>query len=299
MNVISCIGGDTVEEYYEQIYDDVFSNIKKGNIDVFLCGAASTKKKTSYRDLLRNELKNAKRVSILYPEDLFMELLNRKKYDLLTLEKLLATNSDYIVIVCESPGSFTELGAFVNNSETVDKVIVLLQTKYKNAKSFIRQGPVEYVRSKEKSHVIYYNADILEASEKIKKILYNKNNSGKKQKDSFKDLNIISGQYNFVLLLLYFYKTLTVKKLVSYIKSVYEAKEFDMSDFDMIYTAAIRRLFKEGLIKKYNSDNDTGYMLTDKGYDSAMALLSYVELKGKTKIFDRIRMKILFSEDKD
>lgn len=288
-----------MEEYYNQIYDDVFSNIKKGNIDVFLCGAASTKKKTSYRDLLRNELKKAKRVSILYPEDLFMELLNRKKYDLLTLERLLATNSDYIVIVCESPGSFTELGAFVNNSETVDKVIVLLQTKYKNAKSFIRQGPVEYVRSKEKSRVIYYNADILEASEKIKKILYNKNNSGKKQKDSFKDLNIISGQYNFVLLLLYFYKTLTVKKLVSYIKSVYEAKEFDMSDFDMIYTAAIRRLFKEGLIKKYNSDNDTGYMLTDKGYDSAMALLSYVELKGKTKIFDRIRMKILFSEDKD
>lgn len=286
-------------EYYNQIYDDVFSNIKKGNIDVFLCGAASTKKKTSYRDLLRNELKKAKRVSILYPEDLFMELLNRKKYDLLTLERLLATNSDYIVIVCESPGSFTELGAFVNNSETVDKVIVLLQTKYKNAKSFIRQGPVEYVRSKEKSRVIYYNADILEASEKIKKILYNKNNSGKKQKDSFKDLNIISGQYNFVLLLLYFYKTLTVKKLVSYIKSVYEAKEFDMSDFDMIYTAAIRRLFKEGLIKKYNSDNDTGYMLTDKGYDSAIALLSYVELKGKTKIFDRIRMKILFSEDKD
>lgn len=288
-----------MEEYYNQIYDDVFSNIKKGNIDVFLCGAASTKKKTSYRDLLRNELKKAKRVSILYPEDLFMELLNRKKYDLLTLERLLATNSDYIVIVCESPGSFTELGAFVNNSETVDKVIVLLQTKYKNAKSFIRQGPVEYVRSKEKRRVIYYNADILEASEKIKKILYNKNNSGKKQKDSFKDLNIISGQYNFVLLLLYFYKTLTVKKLVSYIKSVYEAKEFGMSDFDMIYTAAIRRLFKEGLIKKYNSDNDTGYMLTDKGYDSAMALLSYVELKGKTKIFDKIRMKILFSEDKD
>ena len=72
-----------------------------------------------------------------------------------------------------------------------------------------------------------------------------------------------------------------------------------MSDFDMIYTAAIRRLFKEGLIKKYNSDNDTGYMLTDKGYDSAMALLSYVELKGKTKIFDKIRMKILFSEDKN
>jgi len=288
-----------VEEYYNQIYNDVFSNIKKGNIDVFLCGAASTKEKTSYRDLLRNELKNAKRISILYPEDLFMELLNRKKYDLLTLERLLAKNSDYIIIVCESPGSFTELGAFVNNSETVDKVIVLLQTKYKNTKSFIRQGPVEFVRSKEKNHLIYYNSDILEASERIKKILYNKNVSSKKQKDSFKDLNIISGQYNFVLLLLYFHKTLTVKNLVYYIKSIYEAQGYIMSDFDMIYAAAIRRLFKEGLIKKYNLDNDNGYMLTDKGYDSAIALLSYVELKGKTKIFDKIRMKILFSEDKD
>lgn len=288
-----------MEDFYNQIYDNVFSHIKRGNIDVFLCGAASTKQKTSYRDLLRNELKSSQRISVLYPEDLFTELFNRKKYDLLTLEKFLASNSDYIAIVCESSGSFTELGAFVNNSETVDKVIILLQTKYKNSKSFIRQGPVEYVRSKEKSHVIYYNKDISEATENIKKILFNKNIASKKQKKSFKDLNIISGQYNYVLLLLYFYKTLTVKKLVSYIKSVYETKGFIMSDFDMIYTAAIRRLFKEGLIKKYILDNDSGYMLTDKGYQSAMALLSYVQLKGKTKIFDNIRMKILFSEDKD
>lgn len=48
-----------------------------------------------------------------------MPMLNRKKYDLLTLEKFLASNSDIILIVCESPGSFTELGAFVNNSETL------------------------------------------------------------------------------------------------------------------------------------------------------------------------------------
>lgn len=283
-----------------KIYCDVFSNIKNGNIDVFLCGAASTKKKTSYRDLLRNELKEIKRVSVLYPEDLFMEMLNRKKYDLLTLEKFLATNSDYIVIVCESPGSFTELGAFVNNNETVDKVVILLQTKYKNAKSFIRQGPVEYVYSKNKTHVIYYNSDISEAVSNIKKILLSRSGFIKKTKTSFKDLNAISGQYNFILLLLYFYKILTVKTLIEYIKNMYTEKHYSISEFDIIYTSAVRRLFKDGLITKcLLEDNESGYMLTDKGYQNALSLLSYVELKRRTKVFDEIRMKIMYNVGKN
>ena len=92
------------------------------------------------------------------------------------MEKFLANNSDLIVIVCESPGSFTELGAFVNNNDTLGKVVVLLQTKYKNAKSFIRQGPVEYVRRKDKNKVIYFNNNVDETAEKVKK--YIKTNFG-------------------------------------------------------------------------------------------------------------------------
>lgn len=153
-----------------EIYNKIFCNIQHGNIDLFLCGAESTKEKTSYRDIIRSKLEDNANLSILYPEDMFMEMLNRKKYDLLTLERFLASNSDVILIVCESPGSFTELGAFVNNSETLEKVVVLLQTKYKNSKSFIRQGPVEYVRMKNKNNIIYFNNNIDEAVEKIKSI---------------------------------------------------------------------------------------------------------------------------------
>ena len=285
---------------YCEIYSKVFSNIKKGNIDVFLCGGASTKKKVSYRDSLRVILKETKRLSILYPEDLFMELLNRKKYDLLTLEKFLAANSDYIVIVCESPGSFTELGAFVNNNDTVDKVIVLLQTKFKNAKSFIRQGPVEYVASKNKRHIIYYNSDVYEAAENIKRILLTKSGFSKRAKVSFKDLDVISGQYNFILLILYFYKTLSVKTLVENIKTIYNEKSFSAESFDIIYAAAIRRLFKDGLITKTTFEGgENEYMLTDKGYDSALTLLSYVDLKKRTEIFDDIRMKIMYNGGKE
>ena len=112
----------------DEIYNNIFCNIRHRNIDLFLCGAASTKEKKSNRDIIRSRLENNDNLSILYPEDMFMEMLNRKKYDLLTLEKFLASNSDIILIVCESPGSFTELGAFVNNRvSSIKRSIWLIQ----------------------------------------------------------------------------------------------------------------------------------------------------------------------------
>ena len=209
----------------DEIYNNIFCNIRHRNIDLFLCGAASTKEKKSNRDIIRSRLENNDNLSILYPEDMFMEMLNRKKYDLLTLEKFLASNSDIILIVCESPGSFTELGAFVNNSETLEKVVVLLQTKYKNAKSFIRQGPVEYVRMNNKDNVIYFNNNIGELVEKIEKYLKKKFGYRYKTKElKLKDLNLISGQYYFIITLLYFYQELDVKSLVVILKHLYEKK---------------------------------------------------------------------------
>ena len=176
-----------------EIYNEVFCNIQHGNIDLFLCGAASTKEKISYRDIIRSKLEDNSNLSILYPEDMFMEMLNRKKYDLLTLEKFLANNSDWT-------RTFTELGAFVNNSDTLEKVVILLQTKYKNTKSFIRLGPVEHVRMKNKNSIIYFNHNIDEAIDKIKKYLKNRfRYLGYKRKESkIKDLNLISGQYYFI-----------------------------------------------------------------------------------------------------
>lgn len=281
-----------------EIYNEVFCNIQHGNIDLFLCGAASTKEKISYRDIIRSKLEDNSNLSILYPEDMFMEMLNRKKYDLLTLEKFLANNSDIILIVCENPGSFTELGAFVNNSDTLEKVVILLQTKYKNTKSFIRLGPVEHVRMKNKNSIIYFNHNIDEAIDKIKKYLKNRfRYLGYKRKESkIKDLNLISGQYYFIILLLYFYQELSVKMLVDNLKKLYKMK-YNIEEFDIIYSSAIKRLFKEGLIKKEEpSEKVIQYKLTDKGYDFASLLLSYVSLENRTRAIDKIRLKIMYSQ---
>lgn len=283
--------------FYRDIYDKIFSYINKSNIDIFLCGAASSKEKISCRDQIRSKLELNNYLSILYPEDMFMELLDRKKYDLLTLEKFLAKNSDLIIIVCESPGSFTELGAFVNNSDTFSKVVVLLQTKYKNAKSFISQGPVEYVKKRNRNNVIYFNNDISKATDDINNyIKRNFGYDGSKRKElAFKDLNLISGQYYYIVLLLFFFKYLPVRELVDNIKEIYLDEKYDKTEFDVIYSAAIKRLFKDGLIKKEVSNSNNKYSLTDKGYNYAAMLLDYVNIKNRTKIINSIRIRILSS----
>lgn len=282
-----------------KIYDEVFSNIHKGNIDLFLCGGASSKKHISNRDVLCNKLKVNKRLSILYPEDMFMEMLSRKKYDLLTLEKHLADNSDIIIIVCESPGSFAELGAFANNSETLAKVVVLLQTKYKNAKSFITQGPVQYIKSNCKENVIYFNNDINDAALQVKKLLDSRFwfYRHKKVAPRLKDINLISGQYYFIIILLFFYNSIGVKEFIEAIKKVYLHRGYDEKRFEIVFSSAIRRLYKEGMLRKTSiSENKIEYELTNKGYDCSKELISDALITNKTQVIDGLRLKIIRSQ---
>lgn len=68
------------KEIIKKIYNDIFLYIQHSNIDLFLCGGASNKSYVSNRDQLRKRLEKDKKLSIFYPEDMFMELLSRKKY---------------------------------------------------------------------------------------------------------------------------------------------------------------------------------------------------------------------------
>ena len=290
-----------MDEIIENIYNDIFLNLHHNTVDMFLCGGASTRKDISNRDKLRENLKDSKSLSILYPEDLFMELLNRKKYDLLTLERFLAQNSDIICIVCESPGSFVELGAFVNNENTFDKVVVLLQSKYKNAKSFINQGPVAMVKANNVSNVIYFNNNIEDATKQVNELLRKRfwrfSYRSLKYKKRTKDINLISGQFYFIMVLLYFFSSIEIKKLVQIIKDLYSVKGYNEKEFEMVFTSAIRRLYKEGILKKVQLlDGTNSYELTNKGYEQAKNVLDSAQISDCTKVIDGIRLKIIRSQ---
>ena len=84
------------------------------------------------------------------------------------------------------------------------------------------------------------------------------------------------------------------------IKSLYSSRGFPLNEFDLLYRAAIKRLFKEGLLKKSTLNSEANYyLLTEKGYQTTYDLLSYVDIIHRTKVFDNIRLKIMNNKQKD
>ena len=145
-------------QFIERIYDDLYKSIYEDTCYVFLCGGAG---KNCIRDKVRKHLEE-KQIQVLYPEDLFIEILNRNKNtDLLQYENLLAESADIIFIVCESIGSSAELGAFVQNDIMRNKLLVGINKKYSRDKSFIMDGPVKKIKNNASEKVMIYNVNDL------------------------------------------------------------------------------------------------------------------------------------------
>lgn len=84
---------------------------------------------------------------VYYPEALFDGLMSGpKRYDLLTLENLLAAAVDAVVLLVESPGAIAELGAFANHESLRQKLVVIQDEKYRRARSFIGHGPIRLLQ---------------------------------------------------------------------------------------------------------------------------------------------------------
>ncbi len=287
------------KDIVKTIYEDVFLHIQHSNIDLFLCGGASTKTHLSNRDQLRKRLEKNKKLSIFYPEDMFMELLSRKKYDLFTLENFLAENSDVIIIVCESPGSYTELGAFTSNDKTLNKLVVLIQKKYKNDKSFIMQGPVRYIETRDKRNVIYFNNNLDDMEKAVERYLslkywfYRNKKYVRRYGNYTKEIDLISGQFYFILLLLYFYNRIETKEMREAIKYIYYERNFEANRFEILYAAALKRLYKEGMLIKSVENTLNFYRLTKKGYYIVKDLLKDVMINERDKLINGIRLNII------
>jgi hypothetical protein len=286
-------------DYYKntllKIHNEIYNKMNQKYIDVFLCGGASNKKITSIRDRIRDGLKQFENIRILYPEDLFIEMLNKNKdYDLLSLERFLADNCDIICIVCESAGSLVELGAFTNNENTVDKVIALLEEKRKRQKSFIMLGPVKIVRNKGKERVIFYNDKLEGINEKLKKTFEKKLKNPKMiNEESYKPINSLLGLYYFIPLVLYFFKKIDMEVLMVSLKTLFKHKGYDVEDFDTLFRPSLKLLYKDKFIIKNIIDGKQVYHLTDKGYKTINDLLSKTDIKDKNTLYDRIRFGII------
>lgn len=149
-----------LENIAKLINEDVFAKLRERSLTVFLVGA-SQESSTSIRESIRKELigrRYGNWLDVYYPEELFEELIrSRAHFDLLSLENLLAKNVHAVVIILESPGAIAELGSFANHKKLRDRLVVVIDEKYRKANSFIILGPVRYLNKNTKSIVIFHN----------------------------------------------------------------------------------------------------------------------------------------------
>lgn len=166
-----------IDNIGKAIAEGFTKNLEVSTVTVVLAGGSAVPGK-SIRSSVRKELKGYRYVrgfDVLYPEELFVELLSRKSgRDLLTLESTLAESAHAIIIIVESPGSIAELGAFVNSEALPPKLIAVVDKKHRNDKSFIMLGPVAQLRDARREAVIIHDfkrKDIPKLTEDIRRVV--------------------------------------------------------------------------------------------------------------------------------
>lgn len=274
------------------IYNDVFCKTFSQSFFIFLCGGAD---KQHIRNKIRIQLET-NGFQVLYPEDLFMDMLNRdKKTDLLEYENLLASNSDIVCIICESMGSAVELGAFIQNKKLEQKLIVCVNQKYARDKSFIMMGPVKHLQKKHKKSVLVYKEKDPEllGNELIDKFNYLRRLSQRGHKSL--SFNNLSAYIAFIPIIDYFYKTIKRKELHKTLKELLKEQNSLPSNYNQLFNASIKYLIKSSsLVTKFeNFEKDETLSLSQKGYTETSNLLKLSWAANKTLLQDKIRCVIL------
>jgi hypothetical protein len=249
-----------IEEISKVINEDVFPKLKTKSLNVFLVGSGHGDP-NSIRESVRKELiarKYYNWLDVYYPEELFEELLGKGgKFDLLSLENLLAESVHAVVIILESPGAIAELGAFANHKDLCNRLVVIVDSKYKKSKSFIALGPIRYLKKKTNSEIIPHNLrnpDIKKLGEDIK------NKVRKIAQSARVDANIanpIMAQH-FLLGVIYVMEPVEKEILNGVIKSI-QKQSFE--NIETILSCSLNILLhNDEVVKK-----DRKYLLTEKG----------------------------------
>ncbi|WP_322200862.1 retron St85 family effector protein [Acutalibacter intestini] len=290
-------------DIFKQIYDDVFLKVYAKSIYLFLCGGAG---KDNVRNKVRSLLEKED-LRIFYPEDLFMELLNRNKYaDLLEYENLLAQNADIICVLCESFGSAVELGAFCQVDAIRDKMIVGIEKRYARDRSFIMLGPIKHIQKERKDAVIEYRKDALDdlVSAIVKQAKRMKRQHWVKETPSFSSLSFY---ISFIPLALFFYRSINRNAVFNGIKNMIKMNGNLPKEYNDIFNASIKYLLNSNVIETtYRAINQSEtekskkspqykeiLSLSQKGYHITSAILQTSTAREKTILHDQIRCAIM------
>lgn len=270
---------------------------------IFLCGKdINDKSSIRYKiaQVITKSFWYSGSYDLIYPEDIFDELLyNSHSTDLLSLENLLADSVDAVVVIPESAGSFAELGAFANNDKLREKMICVIDEKYKRDKSFINQGPVRLVKSVNKDAVVYIEENKIGAalSSKIDPLaFFSKDTEVDKLVSAVRKLKKISTKNKITLLQLDRFLLPTIFLLEPIDKSILiKIVGFAIEDEKNAYNStstALTMMTK----KRYIQASAIGYTLTKLGVNEFLSFRkknSRYKQQDKTIAIDDLRIEIL------
>lgn len=127
---------------------------------VFLCGGVipNRKGRTTYKSIREGLHRQFESIppsdySILLAEEVAKKFDARVYDDLITLETELAALVSNVTIICESPGSVAELGAFSQIPAVNRRLLVFISEEHYESTSFIKDGPIRFLEEIDDSSV--------------------------------------------------------------------------------------------------------------------------------------------------
>lgn len=241
---------------------------------VMICGAnlftedgefvGLSKRREALKSFILNKYKN---IVPIFAEEVFDVLDNQ---NLLNIEQYMLEFCDYIVIVLESYSSLCELGAFSHNEKLRKKLIIINDSRFKNANSYINEGPLRAVREENdgKSRLLWYKminpsdqldsiSDIYKEFDSLLSKIERKKSSDIKQfdLDLFTDIRPDKANRTYLFLvhdMILLLEPITHKELIDLFKFCFGERSFDFLKFYLGMLNAmgtIKYVEKEG--KKY------------------------------------------------
>ena len=124
------------------------------NLKILIFGGALNS--NCFRDKLITNLQKENKFLTIIPDKINYFDISSTNDSLVAKETKLFENSDILIIIPESPGSFAEIGmiaSMINNphdnmhkSRYAKKVLIVLDEKYKHDKSFLKLGPIKSIK---------------------------------------------------------------------------------------------------------------------------------------------------------
>lgn len=109
---------------------------------IFVCGKRGSHGRVRLKEYLTSRYPA---ILVFYAETVWAILARQRRSNALQMERRLALLADLVVIIVESEGTCAELGAFASIAVLREKLLPIIDRRYRDEASFINIGPIAWV----------------------------------------------------------------------------------------------------------------------------------------------------------